>query len=227
MISNTQYSLPSSFGNPRWYHTEPAHTLWAIEHQVYDLAFRMCAVFQQEKKSTHKPDTDQSQLESLCDRLHGFARELDKLIQFPAEVRPVDCQDPGIRFWDLESALNVANALTLNLNASMRIYSLLTRLSAYGPLDAERLFLASTYTIERARQLTETIIDAVRYAIGDEMGLYGGQRSLYAVRMMICKVPRELPVFEQIRSLYRDLIDRKGIRHARDLDRVWGGIHEI
>ena len=229
MISSTQYSLPSVFGNPRWWHIGDCTTLWDIEHKTYDIAFRMCAVFQQEKKSTHKPDTDRAHLEELCDRLNHFVWELDQLLQSLTYLAPSTLENTGVPHWNLESAIIAANIMTLNMNASMRTYSLITRLGAYGLPDVAEQdffdFLTEKFTLERSNILTKNILTAVRYAIKDEMGLYSGQRCLYAVRMMICKAPRQFPVFDQIRSSYQKLIDGKGLRHAKDLDKVWGGIH--
>lgn len=199
-----------------------------VEQKVYDLAFKICPTFQREKQSSFRPETESEQLLDMLERLHEWILELDALIQIPGRLRPQDSGQPDLLFWNLESAINVANILTLNLNGSMRIDSLLTRLQEGQPVpdDKQQLvaLLLETYTHERAIRIVENILTTAKYTISNEMGLYGGQRSLYAVRMTFCKLPKSFSLLEQVCILYDELIKRKGLRHAEDLNKVWGEV---
>ena len=228
MIFCTQYSLPTVFGNPRWHQIGDPTGIHDLEHRAYDIAFRMSTILQREKQASTQVNATVDDLVDLVERLNGMVEALEELLELVIEFRPPEMAASSNPFWNLDSANLVANILTLNINASFRIHDLLFRLQGQEGLtqdsNEQLTRFREFYSTDRAEKMVQGVIETTSFMIGDEMGLYGGQRSLYPVRMTLCKLPDNFAGRDQVLYLYGELIKRKGIRHAQDLNKVWGEI---
>ena len=70
-------------------------------------------------------------------------------------------------------------------------------------------------------------MSALAYTTSDDMGLYGAQKSLFALRKTLHLVPRQGQLLGKVSKLYDSPMSTKGLRHALDLNKEWGVIVQV
>ena len=226
MITSSQFSAACVFGMPQWRPQGEIKNAFDVEETLYTLAFDLAAVFQQENVAMRSTVVDKEYFRSIVEQLDAAMGRMYDLLQQMRGVSPIPPPEETVDFWDLSSAVARACVCALDFHTSIRVRGLVSRIHEEDPdYITENALLASLskkYTYEREENIVRTGLVAVKYSIGDEMGLYGGQRCLFPIRMIVCKLTPEFPFVDDVYKTYEEMVQKKGLRHARDLERVWG-----
>ena len=222
MIASIQHCIRSPLGDSEWRSSAPTHNLLDVEHRIYDLAFDLAATYELDDSACSSEQQDAARNINTIWQLHSIVSSLDALLQVLLQFKPAIPLHEGIGWWDLESAIYFANMLTLIMDASVTIREIYERNTEIGR-DTQSIFpVTENYNTEKNYKTAERIISALTYTTGDLMGLYGAQKSLFALRITLHHLPRQGPLYERASEMYNNLMSRQGLRHTLDLNKEWG-----
>ncbi|MCJ1397250.1 hypothetical protein MMC11_000442 [Xylographa trunciseda] len=222
MIASIQRCIRSPLGNSEWCLSTPAENLLDVEHKIYDLAFELAATYELDDSACSSGQRDAARNTSTISQLHSIASSLDELLQVLLQFKPAVPLHDLTEWWDLESAVYFANILTLIMDTSSTIREIYNRNTEIGKDTPSILPVVENYDIEKEHKTAERIISALAYTTGDLMGLYGAQKSLFALRMTLQHLPRQGPLYEHASEMYDSLLSKQGLRHTLDLNKEWG-----
>ncbi len=204
-----------------------------VLHHGLDLA----ALYADEEAARAAGVLDDDKLRQLVRRLDGLAAELAYDMTILARLRPPPAATappaatladrPAAptadkEFWGLESAVMTAIVLTLLLDASFSVHDMLNRLTGdTPPATPERQSLAPFIESHEAEawhdELGWRVVSAAAYMTQASMGVYGGQRAMFPLWMMLNILPRELAAYGRAEALYIQGIAGRKMRHPLDL----------
>ncbi|KAK4946838.1 hypothetical protein LTR10_014341 [Elasticomyces elasticus] len=217
-IRAANYSKASPLGSREWQLEAPPTSLLEVEHRFCDLGLELSALSEQDDTIASSSEPNLEQVEKLVAEIDQRSSDLVVLLHQMEQFRPstVSHDDPG--FWNLETALHAANIKVMMLDASITIRENAGR----GQLSAFTVAaVTDKFTTEAEGILASQILSALEYTTGNDMGLYGAQKSLFAVRMMLCNLSRQDPIFDRFLEILNRLAQR-GLRHVQDLNNEWG-----
>lgn len=224
MIACVQYCHGSPLGNKEWRLSTHPRNIFDVEHRIYDLALDLAALYELDDSAGSSRQINSVQNINIILKLDAIVSSLHVLLEVLQNTHPAEASDPKFPYWDLESAIHVANILTLVLDASVTIQEICDRVRGIGE-DTLVLPLMEKYSTERQQDTAERIMSALTYATGDDMGLYGAQKSLFALRKTLHNLPPKGLLYEQASEMYSNLMLRKGLQHTLDLNKEWGGLN--
>jgi hypothetical protein len=209
-----------------WQLGAPPTSLLEVEHRFCDLGLELSGLFEEDDALTSSSDPTLEQNQNLVVEIDRRRSDLEILLQQMEQFRPSSTGwHTEQTFWNLETALHTANMKVMMLDASITIREINARCDRIAPRSqpAASIVPAITehYTTEAEAALASQILSVLEYTTRDDMGLYGAQKSLFAVRMMLCNLSRQNLLFDRFLELSHRLAQR-GLRHVQDLDKEWG-----
>lgn len=201
-------------------------SLREVEHRFCDLGLELSGLFEEDDALASSSEPTLEQNENLVVEIDRRRSDLEILFQQMEQFRPASTTWRAEQnFWNLETALYTANIKVMMLDASITIREITARCdrvaSRSHPASSIVTAVTGQYTTEAEAVLTSQILSALEYTTRDDMGLYGAQKSLFAIRMMLCNLSRQNPLFDRSLALINRLAQR-GLRHVQDLDNEWG-----
>ena len=232
MIASVQHRQEILLSGREWQLITEPQSLDDVEHRFSDLTLHLSNLFGKEEDLNTSPQANLQQQKELLGSLEQLKADFHTLVQQMRTFSglPTDSQT-GSGFLNLQSALNFANVEAMILETTITCREVRTRISGtesvYPPQES---VIAASITGREAHEkdsvLAEKILAALQYATRGEMGLYGAQKSLFALRMTLCNISRHSPVFQQLANIYRDLSER-GLKHSQDINQVWGELGDL
>ncbi len=228
MITCIHHSCASPvFAQGEWRASSQPTTLNEVEQRVFDLGFDLSALYEEDEASAASGGKSHENLPRLITQMDRVLIGLDECAVALEGMGP-QLSNPGSNlagFWDLESAVAVANIATLALDASICIHEMLERLGGPALLSRrDRLPMAPFAENKGAGwqdQLASYIVAAVTFMTRENMGLYGAQRSIFPLRMMLNILSPDSASYSAARELYVSLLTRNKLRHTESLDGLW------
>lgn len=142
-------------------------TLIAVESRLCDFAVSLAALFEQDDKLATMSPNGMNQHEGVVTGIDQPATHLMVLMEQLHRLRPQLAPETGANFWNLESAVLLANIQVMILDASMTIrevWSRVQQLQTWPEVQELPISqLASKYTTEREFVLAEQILLALQY----------------------------------------------------------------
>lgn len=232
-----QWNTKPLFQDEAWRLQVTPSNIDEVEHRFIDLAFDLTTLYERHKEHALSdwldPEIDRDLLRdiSLVDsNLEQLSRMLESLR--PNNIGNGDASSEQRGFWNLESAINWANVNVLRMDIAENMRQVLQRMDDHNLgelleppiLPSEINSIREKFSEARQYQYGELVLSAVEYAVGEEMGLYGPQRTLFALRFCFHLLAADSTAYQRAGGLYKTVMTSRGVKHAASLNKVWGDL---
>ncbi|KAL9056192.1 MAG: hypothetical protein Q9162_003071 [Coniocarpon cinnabarinum] len=225
-IMVVQSRLRSSFLDPQWRQIGEINSMFAVEHRLYDLGFDFSIILGDYLSADRSTEMGLATRKTCIGRFEEQASGYAQLLDFLRNLRPEDAAISSGDFWNLDSAILAAYIVVLYSRTVAHTREAVDVLMASSMIsESERWQLGSLvpkYSVRRYNELVVRTIAAIEHATRDEMGLYGGQKTLFPLRLLMVSINPGEPHFDRVTKLYKAVTISKGLKHAEDLERTWG-----